>query len=91
MSTVLVDLLIDFTSVVPPFVIKISPTSKTLDSIPCFLKVSKGSIAFHPVVVLNGCSAVAKYLELFSEYTVYSFSLCTSIMGVLLWQKLLSH
>ena len=52
-----------------------SPISKVLDSIPCVLKVSKGSIAFHPVVVLKGCSAVTKASELFIEYIVYSFSL----------------
>ena len=70
---------IDFNSSVPSFVIKISPTSKTFDSIPCFINVSTGLIAFHPVVVLNGCSDVTNDFELFIEYTVWS-PLCTSIL-----------
>ena len=67
MSIVFGDLLIDFNSSVPSFLIKMSPISKVLDSIPCVFQVSKGSIAFHPVVVLKGCSAVTKYSELFIE------------------------
>ena len=61
---------IDLISSVPSFVIKMSPTFKVLDSTLCFLKVSKGSIAFHPSVVLNGCSAVTNDLLPFIEYTV---------------------
>ena len=55
--------------------IKISFISKVVDLTWCCSNVLIGLMAFHPSIVLNGCSAVTKGSLLFIEYTLYLWTL----------------